>query len=139
MKQFLMTVVVLLTVISLLGCTQESQQRTSEKEHALNKEDIDALMFADNFRMFAYLGLKYSIAPSTIEAIANEYMAARDLLYGVMSSEKEWQGMKPVTIASATDLVRNIGTKHGIDTKVLASLLVEYEVWVAANNCSLRE
>lgn len=96
-------------------------------------------MFSDNFRMFAYLGLKYSIDPSTTEAIAKEYLATRDLLYGVMSSEKEWQGLKPVTVASATGLVRNIGTKHGIDTKVLASLLVEYEVWATANDCRPRE
>ena len=125
--------VIMIFLISQIGCNFS----TSKKEKNQKKETlVEDFFLKPREHKIQLLAIKYQVPPEGIQYIIQDYLSSHDIIYKVMKKKID----KNNTENNATDFekrtvvetVSMLSKKIGISEDIIASIIIDYEIWSAA-------
>lgn len=119
------------------GCGGPTEEASQEQADKLTQEFLQSILEPDKEKI-ALLASKYKISEDQAQTIIKQYMSAHDLSYNVLKSAFQEGKNLDTSVLDETsrtairETLRNLSEVHDIAEDVIASLIIDYRIWSAA-------
>lgn len=120
-------------LISQIGCNFSTSKNEKDQKNDTLVEDF---FLKPSEHKIQLLAIKYQVHPEGIQYIIQDYLSSHDIIYKLMKKKTA----KNNTEDNATDLkkrtvvetVSMLSKKIGVSESIIASIIIDYEIWSAA-------
>lgn len=119
--------------IFLSGCsgkTPPAPQIDAQRQ----QEQIEELILKPRIEKVQLLALKYKLSTNQVEAIIHSYLKNHDPLFHLLQASGSLsRSNQPARMSSVPETIAYLEREHGIPSDVLASIIIDYQVWEYAD------
>jgi|ETNmetMinimDraft_35_1059890.scaffolds.fasta_scaffold148795_1 hypothetical protein len=131
---FCLISLVLIGSIFLSACDTE-KRKADEKEL---QEKLTNLLNSDpDEEKVTLLAIKYKTDPQVVSNIVDSYLSSHDFMHNVLkemfdNDNKLEKDTNKSTKPTIIETIHNLSVKHQIAEDVLVSIIIDYQIWTAA-------
>ena len=133
---FCLISLVLIGSIFLSACDTE-KRKADEKEL---QEKLTNLLNSDpDEEKVTLLAIKYKTDPQVVSNIVDSYLSSHDFMHNVLkemfdNDNKLEKDTNKSTKPTIIETIHNLSVKHKIAEDVLVSIIIDYQIWTAAES-----
>ena len=119
-----------------VGCDNLKSKEEAAARAQKNREVVENFFLKPSERKIQLLGIKYEVPPEKIQIIIEEYLSSHDIIYKLMKADvskavgKKVDSKQPTIVETVSLLSDHIA----IPKTVIASIIIDYEIWSAAES-----
>ena len=122
----------------LSACEQQERETAQEREQEA-REMTKAVMVTPAENRATLLAIKYGIPEESIDQIISDYLHTHDMGYRLMvytidrDKNPDTEQFSYAPGESVIDTVNRLSSSTGVEPQKIASVIVDYEMWVEAS------
>ena len=133
-KRHYIYVILIISSLFLIGC---DTQKDAEKRKAEAKETQEQLanFFKPDEEKLTLLAIKYKTDPQIVSNIVDSYLTSHEFVSLKEIFDKDNKLEKDTnksTKPTIIETIHNLSVKHQIAEDVLVSIIIDYQIWTAA-------
>ena len=140
-KRHYIYVILIISSLFLIGC---DTQKDAEKRKAEAKETQEQLanFFKPDEEKLTLLAIKYKTDPQIVSNIVDSYLSSHDFMHNILkemfdnndNDNKLEKDTNKSTKPTIIETIHNLSVKHKIAEDVLVSIIIDYQIWTAAES-----
>lgn len=122
-------------VFIFCSCSEEKDGSVTLQQEVQQKENLRQMMLTPSENRLAIIAIKYGVPEESLDIIVNTYLEEHDLSYRLMrhTAERNNEKFDFYTDTSVIRTIKDLSDRTGIETKTIASIIIDYEAWVNAS------
>ena len=125
--------VIMIHLVFQIGCDFSGSKEKKDQE---KKSFVEDLFLKPSERKIQLLAIKYQVSQEGIQYIIQDYLSSHDFFYKLMKKNMDKDNIKDKTSGSGeptiVETVSMLSEKLGISEHIIASIIIDYEMWSAA-------
>ncbi len=128
-------VVIMIPLVFQIGCDFSGSK---EKKAQEKKSFVEDVFLKPSERKIQLLAIKYQVPLEGIQYIIQDYLSSHDFIYKLMKKDVDKDNIKDKTTGfverTVVETVSMLSEKLGISEHIIASIIIDYEIWSAAES-----